>query len=59
VTSSDGTERDAPVVLVNEFRDKAENASGYGWEHEEIVAALRELACEINTETNQGGQADE
>ena len=55
--STDDTERDAPVVLVNEFRDKAENASGYGWEDGEIVAALLELACEINTETNQGGAA--
>ena len=44
-----GTERDAPVVLVNEFRNKAEDASGYGWQDEDIVAALLELACEINT----------
>jgi hypothetical protein len=47
--SPSGTEQQAPDVVVAEFREKAEEASRYGWDENEIAAALRALACELDT----------
>jgi hypothetical protein len=50
-----GTEQQAPDVVVAEFREKAEKMSRYGWDENEIAAALRELACDTGEAQSNGG----
>ena len=56
--STSGTEQQAPDVVVAEFREKAEEASRYGCDGNEIAAALRELACELDTGEAQPNGGD-
>ena len=51
--SEDDTEQQAPDVVVAEFREIAQEASRYGWGENEIAAALREVAWELDTETGR------